>query len=272
MRKRSLIAWQKDRVKQFREFVQLWKLPKPSPGQGVVALWFEVFTPLLGQGWDFFFENVWYENSGGIGEWGFKRNRESLEERLAVKIYVSSIGVEPARRHFRRQVMSSTEPELPYSSVVSDEAVIFFVKAPSQDGRIRNDSVLQLYRNVVWEVQAYDAEIDVFQVAHDLLSLAKNNSDVPLNKEQPVLSPPDLPDKLSPGEEIHLHLPAASDPFGDFRSTNYHIQVQTRDQVEFTGCRESEAFFRLRQPGGGKIRVQAVDRGTLLSKEIIVEV
>jgi hypothetical protein len=152
------------------------------------------------------------------------------------------------------------------------EVVTLFLDGPLSGKRTHNDSLLRLYRNVVFLIRAYDAEVDVRLVADGLLALAKNNSKVPLHEKRPSITLPTLPDKLSPGEEIRIKVPAAPDPCGDFQSTDYQVQVQTEGGAEFFGFQDENAYFRLSQPGEGEIRVQAIDRRTLLSKEVALDV
>src|SRR5215208_4606990 len=107
--------WEEDRLTKFRALVDLDALPPPPPPEvGVVANWrAKLSSPLAGlmiPGWKLFFQHVRAEPGGVLGEWGLRRDHEQL----AVKIFVSSHGVRPARLYFRRLAMSSTAPEYPY--------------------------------------------------------------------------------------------------------------------------------------------------------------
>lgn len=261
--------WQQNRAERFSRLVNLHNLPDSlPPDRGVAVNWLDGFTPLLQTGWNPFFENVWYQDHGGIGEWGFRRERQPLSEQLAVKIYVSSLGAKWAREYFQRQAMSSTAPELPYEWNVNGEALTLFVSALAQDGQTRNESLLRLYLNVVFEIRTYDSEFSTIQIADGLLFLCIGHSDDFLPEKQPVLSVPALPETSLSGETIQIGLPSAPDPFGNFRGTKHQIQVHAQNPAAFTGFRGSQALFLLEQPGDGEIRVQAIDRQTLLSREV----
>lgn len=270
-----MVTWQKDRLDKFRRLVDLDELPKPvSPDVGVVAEWPERLQALLKPGWKIFFENAWLEAGGAIGEWGLRRERECRTEQLAVKIYVSSHAVGPARRYFRHQAMSSTAPELPYKVEVSDdrEVVTFLVEAPAEEEGTYNDGLLRLYRNVVFDVRVYDAEIRARTVADDLLAFAQEHANASLPEGQPRIGPmtPEIP---FPGGELQVRVPAAPDPFDSFRDTPFEVQVQTRGQVDFLGFRDQEANFRWQEEAGeGGICVQAIDRRTLLSRRLNIKI
>jgi hypothetical protein len=253
-------TWEANRLEKFRRLVNLDKLPKPlSPGRGVVADWQEKMSLFAESGrWTIFFRNTWLDFGGGVGEWGMRRETEQC----AVKIFVSSHGFGLAQRYFRRQAMSSTAPEYPYQVTVDDDVVTFFVASPGRDQKTRNDSLLRLYRNVVFHVRVYDAKIEVRAVADDLVNFARQHSDL----ISPHLPRIDRPEDVASGEVL-VRIPTAPDPFDDFRDTPFEVETRAREGINFMGFREDGAsFHRKSQGAGGWIRVQAVDRRTLLSR------
>ncbi len=253
-------TWGANRLEKFRQLVNLDKLPKPlSPGRGVVADWQEKMSSFAESGrWTIFFRNTWLEFGGGVGEWGMRRETEQC----AVKIFVSSHGFGLAQRYFRRQAMSSTAPEYPYQVTVDDDVVTFFVASPGRDQKTRNDSLLRLYRNVVLQVRFYDAKEEIGGIADDLLAFACQHTGAQISDHVPRISR--LQDVA---DQVWIQLPAAPDPFDDFRDTLFEVETWARDGIDFMGFRESRAnFHRKTQGTGGWIRVQAVDRRTLLSR------
>lgn len=275
-----MVTWEEDRLGKLRELVNLDALPLPPPDVGVVADWRAKLDPSSFEwkmpGWELFFRHVRTEPGGAIGEWGFKQGREQL----AVKIFVSSRGVQPARDYFRRLAMSSTAPEYPYKpppgdpSPVSEEVVTFFVSSPSLDQQTHNDSVLRLFRNVVFDVRAYDARIDetkVLEIADDLLEFAqqKEHSEAPLRLNRPKVRRTEPPEAVLPDGVVQVRIPAAPDELDDFQGTDFEVRVRTRGKVDFLGFDKENANFRWKQqPGDGRIRVQVIDRRTLLSRTL----
>ena len=260
--------WEKDRLARFRTLVDLDALPNPpSPEEGVVADWrAKLSSPLAGltmPGWELFFQHVRAEPGGALGEWGLRRERQQL----AVRIFVSSLGVEPARLYFRQLAMSSTAPDYPYKRTVSGEVATLFADSPSLDLQTHNDSVLQLYRNVVFDVRAYDARISVLQVADDLLNFAQQNSGLPLPSNRPDLKAKESPEVVLP--EVQIELPVEPDELDDFEDTDFDVKVETGGKVDFLGFTKQNARFHWPdQPGDGWLRVQVIDRRTLLTQTL----
>lgn len=257
----------KTRYDQFRHLVDLRKLDKPK--QGVVVDWSKRLEAWAHQEkWEIFFENTWSQDRGAIKEWGLRRTQPGQEraEQLAVKIYVSSDGAEPARRYFVSQAMSSTASDLPYQRPPSEppegDVVTFLVKQ-SRDGVTHNDSLLRLYRNVVFDVSAYDSKSGVFEIADDLLALAQENSNASLDEGRPLVTWIDPKNQ----REAQVRLPVAPDEFDDF--PGLEVQVQTKGNVDFLGFSDRDAKFRQKEElGKGRVRVQAIDRRTLLSGKV----
>lgn len=259
--------WEKDRLTNFQKLVNLDALPLPPPEEGVVADWrAKLRSPLAGltvPGWEIFFQHVRAEPGGALGEWGLRREREQL----AVRIFVSSLGVEPARLYFCQLAMSSTAPDYPYERAISGEVVTLSVNSPSLDQQTHNHSVLRLFRNVVFDVHAYDAKIDVLQVANDLLNYAQQNSGLPLPSNLPDVKRKGPPEVILP--EVQIELPAEPDELDDFEDTDFDVKVETEGKVDFLGFTGQNARFRWQgQTGEGWLRVQVIDRRTLLSQTL----
>jgi hypothetical protein len=237
-----------------------------------VVEWLSPEEFLSPQQWKTVHQNTWYQDGGAVREWDLLREPQvahnSREEKLTVRLYVTSLGVRAARLFFCREAASTTTPEIPYESEVSDEIVTFYLLAPKPDGRTCNDSLLRLYRNVVFQIRAFDAEVNLRAVAAWLQSIAAQNPDAPLTENSPPLMRPEVPDSLAPREEFAVPLPAAPDPFGSFKDRDYQVQVKARGEADFLGFRDQNAAFHLRQSGEGKIQVQAIDQRTLLSKSV----
>jgi hypothetical protein len=267
-----MVTWHEDRLAKFQDLVNLDEItPPPSPETGVVADWRAKMGNLAGwdtTGWELFFQHVRAESGESLGQWGWKRG----QEQLALRIFVSSHGILPARYYFRRLAMSSTAPEYPYQKIpypkdVSKEVVTFFVPSPSPDGQTHSDSVLRLFRNVVFDVRASKARVPVLDVVDDLTDFALQHSNFSLPDNRPKV------ERTGPqeGKEVYVQVPVAPDAFDDFQATPFEVRVETRGKVEFQGFKQNEAnFVWQEQPGEGGIRVQAINRRTLLSRTLSI--
>jgi hypothetical protein len=274
--------WHRMRVQQLRQILDFRKLPKPEDStRGVVVEWPDPGTLLEGDPrWETFFQNTWYEEGGAQREWVLRRTVPKADgsfrkERLAVRIFVSSTGYACARRYFRRLLLSvTTETISERVEVVDDDPVIVSsLAAPISDGRgLHNDSFKLCFRNLTFDLRSYESDADLRGLAFKLLAIARARQDVPLRDHQPPLARPDLPPELPPGHEVTIELPAVPDPFGSFGGTGVAVLVQTRGEAAFSGFRDKGALFLLQNPGPGRIRVQAIDQRTLLSKEVALGV
>lgn len=254
---------QQSRESQFAALVDFGQVPMPAPDHGVVAGWPDITQELEVEGWRQIVVDTWYQAGGGVRSWVLARGTE----RLLVKIFAAA-DVSSARAFAKRLVISPTTPEIPYEVAVDGETVTF-TSVSSSDAGLRNDVLIRLYRNVVFDVRAFRADFAVARLADELLGIALQHRDEVLSASLPPLAQPELPPELTAGHEVAIAVPDVPDEFGRFAAGGFHIHVQTGEVSEFTGYRDRQAHFVLRQPGQAKIQVAAVDQRTLMPKAVV---
>ncbi|MEO7420638.1 MAG: hypothetical protein ABI163_26520 [Thermoanaerobaculia bacterium] len=252
-------------------------LPAPEePARGVVADWPVVTSFLADPSWEILFKNVWSAEGGAVSESVLRRPASDAmppeEQRLAVKIYVSSLGPLEAREYFLRQALSPAGREPLYELEKHDDVVILRLAAPlpaagDSDAPVNNDSLLLLYRNVVFDLRSYQSTVNVRRLGLRLQHFAEQFAGRELKAQD---APASQLAHRNLDQEIVVDLPATPDPFGDFRGTDFDVKIQASGAVAFLGFQGPTARFQQLGPGEGSIRVQTIHRRTLLASEVAV--
>jgi hypothetical protein len=258
--------WKARRDERLRETIRLNEVPPASADRGVVLEWPDPakFPELGPAGWRTIDERTSYREGGALREWVLARG----DERLSIKVFVSSVGPQPARTFFEREALSPADASPPYQRDLSGEVLTLFLHVPFSDSPARNDALLLLFRNIVLSLRAFNGNVEVREIAARLLELARRQADVPFAEYLPPLPEPEDPKGgILPGQELTLDLPPQT-PW-KHGEAQYRLQVSTSGEaVDFTGLRDEKAWFRMLTPGEGRISLRAVDRRTLMSKEV----
>jgi hypothetical protein len=265
-----MATWKEERDSRLkRETIRIEEVPSADPDHGVVVPWPDPssFAELGGEGWSTLDESTSGQQGGALREWVLGRGDD---ERLSVKLFVSSAGPDRARAFFEREALSPVIENPPYRRDQNGEVLTLWLAIPPDETPVRNDSLLRLFRNVVFSVRAFDARVEVRRIADHLLEIALQNPEAPFVEHLPPLPEPEVPrEDLRPGRELTLAIPPPTPWRGG--KTLYRVQVATAgDAVDFTGLSGERAWFRIPAPGAARIHLQAVDRGTLISKEVNV--
>lgn len=257
---------EEEREARFRQRIGFDDLSPSWERALVVARWEDPakLPDFAGGAWRTASDTIWSESGGVAREWVLARDGEIL----AVRVFVSGSGSTPAREFLLAEALASNAEEVPFQLLEREGSFMTLVAEGAAWGELRNDHALVIFHNVVLHLAAHGAAVDVVAAAHELRKTVLAQARESMEEDYPVFPSPRPSERARVGEQIAVLLPGAPDPEG-FGQGGYEVEVDIGGEgVELVGFREDSAILLPRSPGPAVVRVQAIDRETLLSSEL----
>lgn len=225
---------------------------------GVIVDWFKPAT------WDFFVDKNWkledtdfyHWRSGAEGNWIFEKGHETIE----LEIFVSSLGIEPARQKLIDIASATTMLEIPYKKSARPIGTLS-VNTPGDQGGI----YIWVFRNICFRLDGRETNENIEVFARGIQTIAEKGEVKDLASHFPQI------------ESVEVYPPAAKvdstfsvrtilDAGIDFDINRYSFEFRyDEENLALEYDEGNAATFTALRAGTAKITVHVVDRNTLLS-------
>lgn len=230
--------------------------------QTISVVWPDMLAaPGLAGKWTLASDSMVWLKGGVRRSWMLRHDRETL----LIRIFVAAGQAETARQHLLEEAGNNSLMEIPWQPGPPDLGTLA-LQSPHQDSA----AYLWVYRNACFMLKSSFSDLDLLPIARWLQAAAAQGAPRDGIARPDAAPPATIKAIAGVGQPIVLDLGAALPASAHGPQLRLHVPTDSED-LDVLGVQGLSIRVAGRRPGLARLEVQAMDRRSLLSTPVIVE-